>query len=149
MTRSAFGKEFLKPLSVCFCPRERLVSIDAAIQPTGMALDHFAVLADLCGKRMQHGILAGRNTGIGCDPRRFGLCRNGKLNLFYDSFHSNHPLLVVDILPLKVEYIQGFQRNIVHEFSLYFLAMIVSIFRYSDSVMMPFERSSLTIDIVN
>ena len=43
------------------------IDIDACIEPVAVSLDEFAVMADLCGQRVKHSVLAAGNTGVGCD----------------------------------------------------------------------------------
>ena len=43
------------------------IGIDACIEPVAISLDKVAVMADLCGQRVKHGVLATGNTGVGCD----------------------------------------------------------------------------------
>ena len=49
---SAFGKKALEISSVFFGASEGLVCVYAAVEPSRMLLNHFAVKADLCRKRM-------------------------------------------------------------------------------------------------
>ena len=44
---------------------ERLVGIDADIFPITPPLDHIAVITDLRGQRVEHGVFAAGNSGIG------------------------------------------------------------------------------------
>ena len=72
----------LKILSVVLGTRQRLVGIDTAILPARMLLNKAAVIADLCGKGMEHGILAGGNSGVGCDSCELR-CFRGEIDLLY------------------------------------------------------------------
>ena len=45
-----------------------VIGIDANVEPVAVLLDQGAVIADLCGQRVKHGILPAGHAGIGCNP---------------------------------------------------------------------------------
>ena len=65
---AALGQEALKPVPAVLGARERFIGVDPAVKPASVLLDQRTVVAHLCRQRMQHGILPGGNSGIGCDP---------------------------------------------------------------------------------
>ena len=129
----------LKAVPLALGAGDSLVTVHAAVKPTGVGLDQAVVIAHLRGKRVEHCVLPRRNAGIGADAQRLRLHGDLEIDPFYDSLHIVHLPLVCDILPLNARFIQLFQRNILHEDILYFLAMIVSISAYSSSEIKPFE----------
>ena len=65
---AAFGQQVLKSLPAVLGAGKCFISVHPAVEPAGVLLNQRAVVAYLCGQRMQHGILPGGNSGIGRDP---------------------------------------------------------------------------------
>jgi hypothetical protein len=59
LTVAAGGQQPLEALSTVLGPGQGFIRVHPAVEPAGMPLDHVAVVADLRGKRMQHGVLPG------------------------------------------------------------------------------------------
>jgi len=58
---------FHKPLELCagiLSPCQGLIRVDTGELPSGVFLDEFVIVADLCGQGMEHGVLPGGYTGI-------------------------------------------------------------------------------------
>ena len=53
------------------------IRVAACVGPAGMLLDHLAVIADLPGQGMEHGVLAGGDPGVGGHPEQPGPRRRG------------------------------------------------------------------------
>ena len=53
---AALLNHVLKPGSFSFCAGHSLIAVNAAVHPPVVALNHFTIITDLCGQRMQHGI---------------------------------------------------------------------------------------------
>jgi len=65
------------------------IRITACVGPAGMLLDHLAVIADLPGQGMEHGVLAGGNPGVGGhpeQPRPGRGVRQGMNHFFHQAF---------------------------------------------------------------
>ena len=66
---------------------KRFVRIYARIAPAGMPLNQAAVMADLCGKRMQHAILFQRHAGVGRHVQNLRRLRQRRIDFAYSSIH--------------------------------------------------------------
>ena len=93
LSRPAVRQQPLKLRAIVLRPGQRFVCIHPCVGPAGAALNELAVMADLRGQRMQHGVLSGghpavgRNalqTGHGCG--RLHLADDLFLCLFHDGF---------------------------------------------------------------
>ena len=68
-TVAAGGHHALEVLPIFLGPGQRLVRVHTAVDPAGVVIDQVAVVADLRGERVQHGILACGHSGVGRDLR--------------------------------------------------------------------------------
>ena len=55
---SAFLEQFLETFSVFLCTGKGFIGIHTAVDPAWVVLDVLAVVADLCGQGVQHGVFA-------------------------------------------------------------------------------------------
>ena len=62
-----------------------------------MGLDEFTVMTDLCGKRVEHGVLTGGNTGVGAYFQKLRLHDFREIDPFYNSIHRFTSLGVLHI----------------------------------------------------
>ena len=83
--RPAVCQQSLKLRAIVLRPGQRFVCVHPRIRPAGAALNELAVMADLRGQRMQHGVLAGGNPAVGRNPLQPGHGR-GRLYLADDHF---------------------------------------------------------------